>query len=324
MRRVKRIIELLAPPVLVYLYKWLIHSLLNKKTSNETPNDGKAEGEFKFISTMDAHKKRGDTLLILGNGPSLKQQLENSIHILTSNPCICVNSFASTDYYEQIKPCVYVLADPDNFHAVPRESIKELVENRWKDINDKTKWNIDLVIPARFRDSEQLEKIKSNTYINILLYNDIDCKAFSDKKTQFELFNKNELAIPAQTVLNIAVYLGIFWKYKNVFLLGADTSWHEDLFLDQKTNLLYLNQNHFYSWKFYSKKRTLLHEANDTPQKVHEQFFLFYNVFRLYWLLREYADFNSVSVYNASGKSWIDAFERKSLDEVYNINNGQI
>jgi hypothetical protein len=127
---------------------------------------------------------------------------------------------------------------------------------------------------------------------------------YENKIYQFDLYNKNKISVPAQTVLNTAVYLAVFWRYKNIVLIGADTSWHEELQVDQETNILYFDDEHFYETK------------QSIPSKIHEQFFCLARVFENYCLLREYADYNSVSVFNASEKSWIDAFERKKLKNI--------
>jgi hypothetical protein len=137
---------------------------------------------------------------------------------------------------------------------------------------------------------------------------------FHNKKEQFKLFNKNKLAVPAQTVLNTAVFFAIFWRYKNIVLIGADTSWHEEINVDQKTNELFYESNHFYGTE---RKKAYSDVERKTPGKVHEEFYAIGNALKLYWLLREYAEFNSVRVFNASAKSYIDAFERIPLDDFY-------
>ena len=268
-----------------------------------------------FLSSIHEHMKKSDTILILGNGPSLKQQLDNNISILSSYPLICVNHFVSTSYYCKIKPSIYVLADPNLFLENPPPSLFEVNENMWKNLYELTSWKIEIIIPSQFKDNYRIKYISKNNYIKILFYNNmIDLIDYKNKDTQFKYFNKNKLKTPAQTVLNTAVFLAIFWKYKNIVLLGADTSWHKELNIDQDTNKLYIYDEHFYD----NKKRFIYKDMEETiPIKLHEEFRAICIALENYWLLRDYAKYNSVTVYNASSVSWIDAFERISLDKFF-------
>jgi antitoxin component of RelBE/YafQ-DinJ toxin-antitoxin module len=187
------------------------------------------------------------------------------------------------------------------------------IRSVWEKIIANTKWPLDLVIPSEYRQAKQIEQIKSNKYINVLFYNSVNCSDYNDKTKQFNLFNENKLAPPAQTVLNTAVYFGIFWRYKTIVLIGADTSWHKQIEVDQKTNMLYMKDAHFYG----VNKRSLYKNVERTvPARIHEEFYSIARALEAYWLLREYAEFNSTTIYNASGKSYIDAFERKPLKTI--------
>ena len=282
-----------------------------------------ARNKLRFFSSIHKHEKIGDTIFILGNGPSLKEQLEKSCDTIASYPCVCVNSFVSTDFYKRVKPCMYLLMDPAYFipmtkikHTHETEVVRNAIENTWNDLHDKTEWNITLVVPTQFKENERLKQLRTNFHITILFCNMRDCSIYLNKKDMFKLFNKNKLASPAQTVINTAVYLAIFWKYKKVILLGADTSLHEDLLVDQKTNLLYTEDKHF-----YNSKRQIAYKnvEQGTVFKLHEFLYAIGKMFENYQLLREYADYNSVSIFNASAKSWIDAFERRTLGELMEV-----
>ena len=269
-----------------------------------------------FFSSIHKHVKKGDTIFILGNGPSLKEQLENSWSIMASSPCICVNSFVDTDWYTKIKPCVFVLMDPVWFlsdRSKIADPMRNKVETVFQNLFDKTEWNMDLIVPSYNTNCEHLKQLEKNPFINILYVNVLNCSSYSNKKSMFELFNKNMLAAPALNVLNTATYLAIFWKYEKIILIGADSSWLEELSVDQKTNVVYTEQKYFFGTL---KRFCNIDSEYATPAKLHETLFYIRGAFEAYWLLREYADFNSVSVFNASKKSWIDAFERKSLEEL--------
>jgi hypothetical protein len=228
--------------------------------------------------------------------------------------CVCVNSFVLTKYYIKIKPKVYILIDPAFFSPVSIQETEQENLSVWENLKTKTAWNMDLIVSSQYRNNTRVRALSENRNINVLFINQSDCYRYRNKWEQFALFNENKIFVPAQNVLNTALYLCIFWHYKNIILIGADSSWHEELSVDQKTNILFSENKHFYE----SKRKIIYGDIDQTiPQKIHDQFYCLARAFELYWLLREYAEFNSVTIFNASTKSYIDAFERKSIEDVH-------
>jgi hypothetical protein len=302
-------VKLFSPPILL--------PLLNR-VRNIVRSRGKKSNCYGFYSTIHLHKKERDTIFILGNGPSLKNKLEKFKEILATQTCLCVNSFILTDYYERIKPRVFIFVDPVGF--VPLSSQLQDVEKEsiaiFKSLISKTNWHIDAIFPSHYKNNERVLSLKENPLINILFVNMENYASYWSRKKHFNLFNKNKIPAPAQTVLNTAVYLAVFWRYNNIVLLGADLSMHERLSVDEKTNILYINDEHF-----YGNLRRVIYKDSEKgiPFKINELFFAFARMHELFWLLREYADFNSVRIFNASGKSYIDAFERATIEDFLKI-----
>ena len=99
--------------------------------------------------------------------------------------------------------------------------------------------------------------------------------------------------------------------YKEIYLLGAEHSWLQDLCV-KEDNLLYIRHRHFSG----ETELAPMHKAapkNTETFKVHELLEAFRRTFRSYWLLKEYASFRGAVVYNATPDSYIDAFERRDL-----------
>jgi hypothetical protein len=300
-------VKLFSPPILL--------PLLNRVRNVVRLGRKKSNGHG-FYSTIHLHKKESDTIFILGNGPSLKNTLEDFKEILSTKTCLCVNSFVLTDYYERIKPRAFVFMDPAGF--VPLSSQLQDVEKEsiavFKALISKTDWHIDAIFSSHYKNNERVLSLKKNPLINILFINTGTYASYWSRKKQFEFFNANKIPVPAQTVLNTAVYLAIFWRYNNIVLLGADLSMHEQLSVDEKTNILYTNDEHFYG----ILRRVIYKDPEKgIPFKINELFFAFSRMHELFWLLHEYADFNSVKIFNASGKSYIDAFERAVIEEFF-------
>ena len=113
-------------------------------------------------------------------------------------------------------------------------------------------------------------------------------------------------------VLNTAVHLGIKLRYSKIYLLGADTSWHENYELDQKTNVLYSIDTHFYG----KRKLPLYLDSEETlPSKLHLELSMVAKALGSYWTLLEYSKYAHVNIYNASEYSWIDAFPRSTISD---------
>lgn len=298
--KIKKIIKLFIPPVFLRIFN-LCKEKMRIKDKTEI-----------YYSTINTHSKTTDTLFVLGNGPSLKGQLEGRLEIFASYTCICVNHFVLTGYYTKIKPRFYLLIDPALFIPVLDQEIEKKNLSMFDNLFSKTAWNIDLIVNSYHRNNERILSLQRNPYINVLFINFNPAGTFHSNEERFNLYNKNRIPPPAQTVLNTAVYLGIFWRYKNVVLVGADTSLHEDLMVDQKTNALYIGDKHFYGTE---RRKSYKDDRQSIPFKIHEYLLCVVRMFENYWLLRDYADFNSVKVFNASANSYIDAFERITLDE---------
>ena len=61
---------------------------------------------------------------ILGNGPSLRQSLENDLDFIRNAELYCVNNFASSPEYALLQPMNYALLDPA-FFCIANRTIAE-------------------------------------------------------------------------------------------------------------------------------------------------------------------------------------------------------
>ncbi len=262
-------------------------------------------------TTIKYNAKHGKTIVIIGNGPSMKQSFENALSFLREHECMVVNHFADSPYFMQIKPSSYVVVDPA-FSEDP-DKLSEFVKNKvTKTVGHLTNdvdWELSLYLPGTFRNSFFVERLKTNKHISIVYFNNNGRTLEKMKTFYFYLLNRDMIAPLGQTVLNSCLSLSITMGYSNIFIVGADTSWHEDYWMDQETNDLYIIDKHFYG----DVKRRCRIDATDEPTRIHEELYFDSIALKNYWILAEYANYNHVKVYNASSYSWIDAFERKKL-----------
>jgi hypothetical protein len=107
----------------------------------------------------------------------------------------------------------------------------------------------------------------------------------------------------AQNVLIAALLLAIHSEYKHIYLMGAESDWMRNIWVDEQ-NHLRLNDTHFYG-------------ANDRviPVKMHELCMSLYYTFKAYTDIAAYSNHCGITVYNATPLSFIDAFEKANKIE---------
>lgn len=292
----KEYLKKFIPPICCQVYNCLIRKSLKQPEIYPLPIP---EGAY-------------DKLVIIGNGPSLNITMEKYEKEVRSSECLMVNEAALTSLYDLIKPSIYMLVDPKFYLSEGYESYQETLNSLVNVIVSKTDWTMKIIMPRNAIGSYVVQRFKENTNIDIMFYEN---GWYSPKLTsKFEKWDNNFVAPPAQTVLNTAVWLAIYWGYKETYIVGADTSWHVGLKMDQQTNELYTIDTHFFNNKeIYGDLYDDKHERRPIHKKMHEELFAEATALNGYWDLREYAEWKGVNVYNASEYSWIDAFERKKI-----------
>ena len=277
-----------------------------------------------------------DECVILGNGPSLKESFEKDMSFIKARKIFCVNSFAESDYYVDLKPNFYILADPlywekdyqnifddiensniskyeknhDNIVNVEfYRKLKKVRDNLFKSLIDKTQWKLNLFIPLHSKPSGVFDEVaKKNKNINLIYYSTIPIN-FNIPFFR-HLFYKLNIGMPTpQTVLVAAIFLALKSNFKKIFLFGVDHSWHEDLVLDEN-NILCIKDKHFYNATENKLTPLVGNIKTGITTKMHEQFYALYLTFRSHLLLEYYSEVINSKVYNFSKKTYVDAYER--------------
>ena len=289
-------VKLFVPPVVYQIKQWC-KGLCVKSTKSPLPQ-------------VVNHSEK---MIIIGNGPSLRTSVDLYKDEIIANDRIAVNYFASSDLYEIIKPNIYVFADPAFFNVTEkeRESIKSLFEN----LSIKTTWPMHIIVPMSARNAPLLLELHTNK--NIVVDSYFDGFQNVGEISKFEAWDKNLIEPPAQNVLNVAIYLSLYWGYKETYLIGADSSFFEDLRVDQETNELYTIDTHFYKNSELQNERSFYDSKNRGRSrkewKLHDLIYAHGRMFEFYSDLKDYADYKGLKIYNASEYSWINVFERKKL-----------
>ena len=129
---IKNIVKLFIPPIIIKIWVCISDFVFHQKLSK------------KFISTVADIQRKSDKLIILGNGPSLNDSINELKEQIVENDFIVVNMFCLTDYYVELKPKFYLLADYlyfvdiSNFADFEKKFILDVTES----IVNKTQWDM--------------------------------------------------------------------------------------------------------------------------------------------------------------------------------------
>lgn len=246
--------------------------------------------------------------IIIGNGPSLLKTIEQNLNELQNNDCFMVNNAAIHNCFVLIKPQYYVFADPDYFQ---KDFMNKVTSNVLEAFERNLKWQMTVFLPVSSKNTLFEIKLKNIKYISLVYYSSVYSSFFVkyiNRRRLFRFWNKNIARPLSQTVLNTASSIAISMKYKEIFLVGADTSWTEMLYVDQTTNDIYSYDRHFYD----SDKR-LLYKYSEAKSNLAEDLLTIANALESYQIIKEYAYYNECKIYNASEYSFIDTLVRKKL-----------
>jgi len=294
--RLRSIIKLFAPPIVMEGF-YALREKFAKVEESPLPQIEHSSKEF----------------IVVGNGPSLKKSIAKYKDAIVGKDMVVVNGFASTDLYKILKPNIYMMTDPVFYNL--QEDKKETMLSIINDICEKTTWPLHVILHSSAKDKPIVALLLRNKYIKIDFF--LSGSYVTNKKiSKYESWDKNLCAPCGQTVLNTAVYLALFWNYKEIYLLGADASFFEDIRIDQETNEIWTVDSHFYDNNRIYKDKGLFDKMKGRLRDditLHELIYRYGRMFESYYTLADYARYKGANVYNASEYSWINVFERKKL-----------
>lgn len=261
---------------------------------------------FLAVIVISRHPKRikqdKGTCYVLGMGPSLRDFLTLRT-TLPSCPIFAVNYFCLGEDFFKVKPDNYIFVDPvliDDY-TNERWSIKrnQLIENL-----AKVDWNIQLFVPYHKRNSKLIIDIKKKCpLVTIRTINVTPV----DGHTSFRNFIfKWQLGMPkAYNVLNAALMSAIFEGYTDIKLFGADHSWIEQFYFNEKEELcakdIHYNDGQS-AYSFVLPKGAL-----------EEGIFAFASCLKSYRYIEDFAKNNAIKIVNCSRHSYLDVFDREVI-----------
>ena len=139
-------------------------------------------------------KRRDKVLCVLGNGPSLRESIENNE--LAEGDYMVVNFFYNSPFYDKLQPLYYIIQDPFFFED----------DNIFIKILEKTTWKMFFFVPySAWKKYHLLQNTSPN--VVIIPYHWIQYKGFECFRNKIY---KNGLSMPKpQNVIVPALFNGI-------------------------------------------------------------------------------------------------------------------
>jgi len=245
-------------------------------------------------------KKNHNNIIVLGNGPSLKNDLDKIKIKADSHDFICVNNFCSSPYYIIFKPTMYVFLDAYFFSDKAHVMWISQREKTFKIINENTTWPMQVFLPSGANE-DIVKEIINNKNVEIVK---INVRASNN----INLYNSGYFGPEQCNVLIYAVYLAIWSKYKNIKIYGADMSFHKDIDVDQNNNALVMVFKHFDSKD--TVETCMKNPERIVPFTMTEIMQLTADTFNAHELLNKFAKKHNIDIVNCSSYSLIDAYRR--------------
>lgn len=251
-----------------------------------------------------------EEMVILGNGPSLQETLKNDV-FLKEKALMCVNAFALSQDFQIVKPSYYLFVDPQFWQTKINETTKKYIDSIYESIIQKTNWELIILLPFDAKHIAHRFHQENNPFIKVHFFNKTSVNGFSFIRN---LLYKWQWGMPVpQNVLIACIMNSISMGMKTIYLTGADHSWLESLHIGEN-NLLYIKHEHFTLLnKNYESLQIIKNIFTGQPIKLHEQLATLSMTFKNYHIIKKYATYRKVKIYNISNRSYIDAFERVKI-----------
>ncbi|MBN2779254.1 MAG: hypothetical protein JXR36_16605 [Bacteroidales bacterium] len=263
-------------------------------------------------STKSYKKQRvgSNRIVLLGNGPSFKNSIDENLKFFQNSELICLNHFAITEYYMVLKPKYYFVIAHDLFLDDTLDDYKNASIKLFNAIAEKTKWPLKFFITYEAKSEMRWQQILSqNKYIEIVFMNITPVEGF--RCLRYHWYKKGLGMARPHNVMIPSLFFSINNGAKEVIIIGAEHSWLQELHVDENNTTLFFNK-HFYDTQYNAKK---CNYKGTSFMKLHEVIRSFSYAFESYHELNEYANSKNVKIYNCTPTSFIDAFERKKITD---------
>lgn len=245
-------------------------------------------------------RDRKDTIIVMGNGPSLRDAMENDMDVLMSYPRLAVNLSALAPEFETLRPDYYILADIAFFLKEKTGKVPAL----WEALS-KVSWEMTLFLPATARGMAEVKRLPAN--VTVKYYNLTPAEGW--RWLMHPIYDSG-LAMPRpRNVLIPSIMCAMREGFRRIVLIGADHNWSKTLWVTDRNRVVSV-QPHFYKDDDKELRRAEEIFKNVRLHEVYENYAI---AFRSYFNVKAYTDRRGVEILNATPGSFIDAFGRITL-----------
>ena len=245
------------------------------------------------------------SMLILGNGPSLAEDLPRLIERREheTKDVMAVNFFALDERFETVRPAYYVLSDPMFFRdSACRDRVAEL----YRVLDEKVTWPMNLYVqyynPERFDYRTALP----NPNIRIVRFHTQLYRGF--RGVEFWLFRRGLGSANFGTVVQVCEYVALLLEYKTLELYGVDHTLLDGLCVDEE-NRLCRADGHYYD-AVPATPKPMFQKVPHRPYTMSVYLAEVAELFRGHEVLSDYAASLGARIINRTRGSMIDAYER--------------
>ena len=245
------------------------------------------------------------SVLILGNGPSLAEDLPRLIargeH--TAKDVMAVNYFALDERFTTVRPAYYVLSDPMFFRD---SECRDRVAALYRTLDSKVTWPMTLYVQFYNPEKFDYRAALPNPRIRIVRFHTQVYRGFGS--VGFWLFRHGLGSANFGTVVQVGEYVALLLGYRQIELYGVDHTLLDGLCVDD-ANRLCRADRHYYDagprapQPIYMKVPHVPYTMSVYLAEVAE-------LFRGHEVLRDYAASLGARIVNRTRGSMIDAYER--------------
>lgn len=260
----------------------------------------------KKVSGQSWDEEKFDKTLLLGNGPSLKDDINAVLRKSQVSEVYVLNYFAVTQHFREIRPEYYVLTDRMFWDHNANSNIKEDNERLFLSL-DKVDWKMNLVCHETGFNKIS-ERLKNNKNIKVLKVNSINVEFRNEKINLFAL-NRNIVTPHFINALVMVLWHAIYRRRRKIEIYGADFSMFKEYYIDQKTNELFSSVSHF-TKNTEAQNDAVNKYPGEQKKMLHTRLYQQWSGFYQMYLLSRLARINKIKIINKSSNSFLDCFDR--------------
>lgn len=311
-KQIKKIMRSLLPPIVYHTKEILI-----KKYFNPSFYQQRRMYKTKILPLLSKNKELKDIYknqrcFIVGCGPSISKE---NLLPLKNEICITLNDFHYHKQYKEISPQYHL----NSGYSLNKDILSPQQANKWfKTFEKNIPTTTTLISPYndyRFINNNNFYKNHTVHY----LYMNKDIQLASEKGIDL-----TQAIYGVQNVAGMAIQIAMYIGCKDIYLVGLDYSW-----LEQYLN--YYNyfhhkepvnqEHHFYQGYIKNSVANFYYNAltknKKAPPSLLTELQEISKHLKQYEALKKTAKKNSISIYNATRRTFLDIFPRVDFDSLF-------